>query len=334
MPANPFPPSPLRMLATRLALAGWLCAVAGVAFAQETLPALTTSFDETRVLPVWSHASGRVEAVLLLDEAPTAAAAGALDRLLANDAPGLGFGTRVELEDGSRVRGTLQFDGDAGLALLCDGVTGSLGAFGRHCLLATLDAPDPLLAGAARNALLGVGWQSADGGVDLSFGLSWLSLRPEPAAWLDAGEDAGAFFAGGAAGWPRELDARSVRLDSLITLGPRTRMLIGGGLGRQQARGIDGTPLAWESAALTFGVGHGAFTGRLTGRLIEVPQSGSQWSTLDIGVSWRTPWRGELSVGARNVLGGVDTARWPLTELPPLEESAARVPYVRYQQDL
>ena len=76
------------------------------------------------------------------------------------------------------------------------------------------------------------------------------------------------------------------------------------------------------------------FSGQLTGRLVELPHGASPWRSLDIGLSWRTPWRGELSLGARNVLGRPDTSRWPLADLPAIEDPSERVPYVRYQQDL
>lgn len=298
---------------------------------------------DTRVLPVWSNASGRVEALLLLDAVEPTLSASALDRVLNANAQRPGLGARMQLSNGSQLRTTLNLDTDAGLALLCEGrsgLAGTLGAFGDHCLLATLDHNDPLLQAGAQGARLGLDWESPDQRVDLSFGLSWLQARPQPVALLarlDSGRAASGFLpsldaADGFASWSRALESRSLSLDSLIMLGANSRMLIGGDLGRSRTLSIDGTPLQWETAALTFGFGVGDFSGQLTGRLIELPESG-HWNTLDIGVSWRTPWRGELSVGARNVLGA-EPSRWPLSELPAVEDSAARVPYVRYQQDL
>lgn len=48
----------------------------------------------------------------------------------------------------------------------------------------------------------------------------------------------------------------------------------------------------------------------------------------------RTPWQGELSVGATQYWSRGNTEQWPLRELPVAEETSGRVPYVRYHQDL
>jgi hypothetical protein len=294
---------------------------------------------DTRVLPVWSNSSGRVEALLLLDPIDASLRGNALDRVLEGSRAGLGLGTRVTLDEGSALRGELQLESDAGLALLCDGRGGMAGAFsslGEHCLLAMLGSDDPMLAGASRGARLGAGWQSTAGRLDLSFGLSWLEVEPYLGAATAAAPDAGLPLSGldTLAIWAQRLENQNLRLDSLINLGPQARMLLGGDLGRSRVTALDGTELEWETAALSFGLGYGQFSGQLTGRLIELPRDGQHWSTLDIGVSWRTPWRGEISVGARNLLGGGDSSRWPLSELPVAEDPSARVPYVRYQQDL
>jgi hypothetical protein len=324
-------------LALAGALAGLLCASFGVA-AQAVEPGIASIDADTRVLPVWSNSSGRVEALLLLDPTDPGISRNALDRVLAAPSTGLGLGARVQLDGGSRLRGNLQFDADGGLALLCDGrngLAGALATVGEHCLLATLGNDDPLLDGVARGGSLGLGWQSPSEYLDLSFGLSWLDLDTRPGATAYAMRTDTLPLSGldTLGMWAQRLENRNLRLDSLINLGPQARMLLGGDVGRSRLTAADGTELRWETAELSFGLGYGAFSGQLTGRLIELPQAGQHWSTLDIGVSWRTPWRGELSVGARNVLGG-DAARWPLTELPVAEDSGARVPYVRYQQDL
>lgn len=341
---------PVRFAPRRAArvAAAWVLTLASLAAQAQTLDAAAPHAprleSEPRVLPVWSNASGRVEALLLLDpiEPGESVSANALDRVLNASTPRLGLGARVRLDNGSQVRSALQLDPDAGLALLCDGragLTGTLGALGEHCLLATLGNDDPMLAGAARGASLGLGWQSPGELIDLSFGLSWLELNaPSSVAWLNPLQ--GGATAPGLLGtdlytigaWAQRFDSLNLRLDSLINLGPQTRMLLGGDLGRSRLLSPDGTPLEWETAALSFGLGYGKFSGQLTGRLVELPRGG-QWNTLDIGLSWRTPWRGELSVGAKNVLGA-DPSNWPLSELPAIEDPSARVPYVRYQQDL
>jgi hypothetical protein len=316
-----------------------LLACAGAAPAQVLVQPEVPVEADARVLPVWSNASGKVEALLLLEpESP----ASALDRVLAPRSSALGVGGRMSFDDGSRLRATLQAEPDAGLALLCNGSVGlssTLGSLAQHCLLASLGTEDPMLSG-ARGAGLQLGWESPARALDLSFGLSWLDYDAEGSAlWSSAmapnvaGELAlGPINTLGA--WAQGFDSRSLRLESLVSLSPNSRLLIGGNLGRNRLTPAAGAPLRWDTASLSFGLGFGDFTGQLTGRLIEVPGTDVSWSGLDIGVSWRTPWRGELSVGARNLLGSGDTRNWPLTELPAIEDPSARVPYVRYQQDL
>lgn len=316
-----------------------LLALAGVAQAQVLVDADIPVEADARVLPVWSNASGKVEALLLLEPEPRSSA---LDRVLSPSSPSLGIGGRVSLDDGSRLRATLQAEPDAGLALLCNGSVGlssTLGSLAQHCLLASLGPEDPMLSG-AQSAGLQLGWESPSRTLDLSFGLSWLEYDADPAAlWTSSlGPSLGNEFALGSinslGAWTQGFEARSLRLESLVRLSPNSRLLIGGNVGRNRLTPGAGVPLSWDTASLSIGMGYGPFSGQLTGRLIEVPGVDVSWSGLDIGVSWRTPWRGELSVGARNVLGNGDTRDWPLTELPAIEDPAARIPYVRYQQDL
>jgi hypothetical protein len=317
-----------------------LLACAGAGRAQILLEPEIPVEADARVLPVWSNASGKVEALLLLE--PDAPRSSALDRVLTPRSSALGIGGRMTFDDGSRLHATLQAEPDAGLALLCNGSVGlssTLGTLAQHCLLASLGSEDPLLSGAHGTGLQ-LGWESPSRALDLSFGLSWLDYQNDgAAAWNSAIAPgfAGEFALGPIntlGTWAQGFDSRSLRLESLVSLSPNSRLLIGGNLGRNRFTPAAGTPLQWDTTSLSVGLGMGDFSGQLTGRLIEVPGADVSWSGLDIGVSWRTPWRGELSVGARNVLGSGDTRNWPLTELPAIEDPSARVPYVRYQQDL
>ncbi len=100
-----------------------------------------------------------------------------------------------------------------------------------------------------------------------------------------------------------------------------------------------GAPLRWETRSLSLEGGFGNLSGRLTGRLIELPRLDAADAPqssfdVDLGVSWRTPWRAQLTVGARNVLGQPDASTWPLSTLPQAPEAETRTPYVRYRQDL
>lgn len=335
------PYSTYRRRALGLALAGLASFCAPLA-AQTADPApISGSDSDARVLPVWSHSSGRVEALLLLDPVDPSLSGNPLDRVLTPNAPRLGLGARLPLSGGSQLQASLQLETD-GLALLCDdrhGLSRALGSLGEHCLLATLGREDPLLSANTQGTRVGLDWRSTGTDVDLSFGLSWLRFEAQPQVWLggaltaspltDSGQDSLDLISA----WAQRFESQHLRLNSLINLGPQARLLLGGDVGRNRMQTFAGNEVQWESAALSLGLGYGDFSGQLTGRLIELPQGGSPLSSLDIGLSWRMPWRGQLSVGAKNVLG-TDASHWPLAELPASEDPSARVPYVRYQQDL
>jgi hypothetical protein len=112
---------------------------------------------------------------------------------------------------------------------------------------------------------------------------------------------------------------------------------VGAALSRLQLD-LPGSPLApiFNQAALTFGVHHGDFSGVIIGRVLgpaDPLASGQHWSSVDLGISWRSPWRGVFSVGAQNLWssGTPPLLNEPAHEIDP---SQARVPYVQYHQDL
>ncbi len=93
-----------------------------------------------------------------------------------------------------------------------------------------------------------------------------------------------------------------------------------------------------DQKALSFGVDHGSLSGMLIGRTME-PQVGipggnltpdRRWNSIDLGVTWRLPWRGQLSVGAQNLWSSGTPANTPVGPEP----DQSRTPYVQYHQDL
>lgn len=89
-----------------------------------------------------------------------------------------------------------------------------------------------------------------------------------------------------------------------------------------------------KEGTLNFNWISGAFGTQLSTRVMDVAGGNGAWGGLDLGLSWRTPWRGKLSFGAKNLV----VSGKPPTYLDP--DRAAdivdqdRVPYVRYEQDL
>jgi len=191
---------------------------------------------------------------------------------------------------------------------------------------------------------LGGDFNVGDLNLDLNYGLSWLhvsdqlaSQRPAWDLFANIGNEAlptlvipGIEFANvqnsswGAQGRWRLDDAQSLDLGAAIS--------------RIQFE-TPGAPLlpSLNQAALSLGLHHGDFSGVVVGRVLGPADSiaGNQhWSSLDLGISWRSPWRGVFSVGAQNI--------WSSGNLPALTDPAAheadanqaRVPYVQYHQDL
>jgi hypothetical protein len=185
---------------------------------------------------------------------------------------------------------------------------------------------------------LGLGWMSADGGVDLSYGLSWLQTREGPAV-LQALPSAGvnvpvltlpgalasglqsqtALFAKGR--WRLDDDTA---LDVGASYGHGTAMPLGS-IG-SALPGID-----LDQLSLSLGLDAGSLRGAIVGHVLRSDDPaliGKKWTALDLGVSWRTPWRGEISVGAQNLWSApLDTAR-------DTDPAQARTPYIQYRQDL
>jgi len=93
-----------------------------------------------------------------------------------------------------------------------------------------------------------------------------------------------------------------------------------------------------DQKALSFGIDHGSLSGTLVGRTMEPDSSipggvigpDKHWNSIDLGVTWRLPWRGSLSVGAQNLWSSGTPASTPAGPEP----DQSRTPYVQYHQDL
>ncbi|WP_413625532.1 hypothetical protein [Luteibacter sp. Lutesp34] len=123
-----------------------------------------------------------------------------------------------------------------------------------------------------------------------------------------------------------------------VDLGARSGIDLGASIGR--IRLLPGNLLGIGSVdqkALSFGVDRGPLSGSITGRTMQ-PEATAvnglnpdrRWSAIDLGVTWRLPWRGELSVGAQNVWSSGNAPSSPAGPEP----DQSRTPYVQYHQDL
>ena len=123
-----------------------------------------------------------------------------------------------------------------------------------------------------------------------------------------------------------------------LALGSKSGIDLGASAGR--VRLLPGNLLGvttLDQKVLSFGVDHGSLSGSLVGRTLR-PQVGipgqfspdTRWSSIDLGVTWRLPWRGELSVGAQNLWSSGTPVNTPAGPEP----DQSRTPYVQYHQDL
>ena len=251
---------------------------------------------DSTVLPIWNNTSGKVEAVLLLE--PTGeAAAGARWRLGSNTL-GAAFGLEA---------------GDS-LGLVCNRQNGvaSIGSLISNCALAELsDDKDGNSQRVSASASL-----SRPGG---KLGLSAGTGRDSLPAWLSS--NAGA-----------RVEQNDLAVFGQKNIGREGFVRIGGAVARARLVPIaDGPAMAdrWNTKSLSVGGGFGAFSANIVGRVVDAPGQ-SQWEGLGLGLTWRTPWSGQLTVGAENV---VTRGKNPFSPTAANDDEGT-VPYVRYEQDL
>ena len=224
----------------------------------------------------------------------------------------------------------------------CDGIAGLLAMSGSASECVALDGStlQPRFDRTETQLVFGSGALDvalAYGASSAGFGDSWLlppdalsSYRLSP---LGLGTAQPAFGASSTLGAAQDLSMLGTwRLD------PSHAINVGAAIGQTSLQlPAFRSPLELEQAALGFGLSRGAFSGSIVGRVVRSNGTTALSTTrsgLDIGVSWRTPWQGELSFGARNLLSRGEAAALPDPADVALDESTARTPYVRYKQDL
>ncbi|WP_462115734.1 XOO1806 family protein [Lysobacter xanthus] len=246
-----------------------------------------------QALPVWNQSSGKVEAVLLLEPVSTASWQFGNTRL--DSALGVGAGDT--------------------LGLLCDRRArfgGAIGSLVDNCLVASLGD--------------GRGNRQASAGATVSrkggrLGVGVGNSREAMPAWLAPGKA------------NSRVNQNALTLIGEKNIGREATVSIAGTLARARLVAPSAVPeLAdrWDIKTLSVGTNVGRFGANVIGRVVDSPSQPGHWEGLDLGLSWRTPWSGQLSVGAENV---VTRGRNPFAPGSGEKDEGA-VPYVRYQQDL
>lgn len=140
--------------------------------------------------------------------------------------------------------------------------------------------------------------------------------------------------------WFRNSTATSISAKGQLDVAPNTSLDLGASLGH--VKFLPGSGLAADDTVdqttLSLGIRHGAVRGSIVGHVLEPNLPGAaldqnqRWSGIDLGISVRLPWRGELNFGAQNVWS---SGRSPLLFGPgATAPDQGRVPYVQYHQDL
>lgn len=302
------------------------------------LPAALLTPD-TQVVPVWSDANGRL--VALVDFSNTGSLA---SRWSATAASGIAADWRLIdvsnlLSGGLRWQGNQGFHVDALLSQQSWSRNACIGA-AADCLLSAPSVP----AGTGwMQGTLGLGWTSDNGALDFSYGLSWLRSTEPVMPW---GAPSAALYGNGLADLIRsesglyQLDSSNgVVANARMQLGDGTLLDLGASLGRSRLLPFGGAPstlglpgLDLQETSLSLAISSGSLRGSIIGRTAVSPDpllTGKRWTTFDFGVSWRTPWQGELSLGTQSQLTPVIDANGRDAEAAP-----NRVPYVQYRQDL
>jgi hypothetical protein len=249
----------------------------------------------SEALPVVDKASGRIEAVLLLE--PLSGKAWQFGNTRLDAAFGAGSGGQ--------------------LGLVCDrtsGLTSAIGNLVDNCLVASFsNARD------SRQSSAGASLARPSGRVGMSVG----SSRETLPTWLTPGGRGAA-----------RVDENTLTLKGERNVGREATVSIGGTLARARLVSPESVPALsdrWDVRTVSVGANVGRFGANIVGRVVDSPASSDRWRGLDLGLTWRTPWSGQLSVGAQNV---VTRGRNPFAPNASGKDDEGTVPYVRYQQDL
>jgi hypothetical protein len=263
--------------------------------AATTAHAQSKAGNDRLELPVWNKSSGEIEGVVVLEPAELAKS-----RTLSR------FGVR-------HLGTTFGLNAGDSLGLLCDrkqGLVSALNNLADNCVLASIPATRRTGAAAVfqRN------------GTQLGIGAG--NTRTTMPAWL----------APGSIGNGR-VDVNDITFFSQKTLPREGYVSIAGTVAKARLQTPAETPGfsdRWTSRQLNLGGGVGSFGVNVIGEVIDTPGH-DQWGRLGLGLSWRTPWSGQLSVGADNL---VTRGKNPFAPTSVQGEDEGAVPYVRYEQDL
>lgn len=259
------------------------------------------SVDST-VLPIFNKGSGKVEALLYLE--PTGEQMTGARWNFGRNSLDAAFGLS---------------SGDS-LGLLCNSSRGtSISGLASHCMLASLgDEDEDRVLGRRISAT--TSFSRPAGRIGVTAG----TARETLPAWLSNNGKVPA----------ARMEQNDLTVFGQKNIGREGYVSIGGTYAKARLVPMtDASPALvdqWDSKSLSFGGGYGPFSANIVGRVVDVPGQPGKWEGLGLGLTWRTPWSGQLTVGAENVITRGKNPFSPKNE----SNDDGTIPYVRYEQDL
>ncbi|MFT3805795.1 hypothetical protein [Arenimonas sp.] len=287
----------------------------------------------TTVLPVVNNQNGQISALLLIE--PSSLPALPSQRVIR---PAATPNRWLDFGNGLQLRAGLSFEANPGVGVLCSGssVT-SVGALAGQCMLTDFNGPSTFAPGSSTSSQALLQLRRSGSQLDAGLGTRRDTFGNSSASLGNQAIDQ-RLLNSLLGGETASIDQRNASLVGQVKIGSQGWVSIGGTVAR--ARLIPagqlpgGLPPEWNKGSLNLSAGSGNFGGEISGQVIEVPGQGDRYSSVGAGMTWRTPWRAKVTVGADNI---VTRGKNPFT-LPDAssgnKKDEGRVPYVRYQQDL
>lgn len=276
---------------------------ASVAAGQNSTPQMLKPNTTPTLIPVWNVHSGQIEALLVLEQAPSGRAWVRPRGMRTPAAAGTGK--------------TTGFDG--GMAIFC---AGQSNAFNQLALLDTCQLGKKSTRYPAVNSadLETKAMLQRKGGVDL--GLSGLSSgqRRLLATEFDTFTAAG----GRAAPSPKATEGW-VSINGTLS---RAKLI-------PASQFPKGVPTEWDREVLKIPARERAISGEVVGNVVTIPGQDTNLQSIGAGVSWKTPWKGKVSVGAESLLSQGRSSLDSTSVAPITDQRVDGVrPYVRVEIDL
>lgn len=125
---------------------------------------------------------------------------------------------------------------------------------------------------------------------------------------------------------------RTISLGGELSLSEQSRL--GVALAMSRLPMLENSP---DIGRVQFSLAYGDFSAGMAAQMIRqgIQSVSPWWAGMDLGVSWRTPWSGIISVGAQNLFSSGEPPKLGNSPVATQVETDAfsRTPYVRYEQD-